>query len=375
MENSKRLLNDASEKNGISPVQLRDVREIPCVKDNPDIFTSRIPIYFRVDLLKLIILLHSIENDHCDAAVFSDLEVGNRRELDTRMSKQELFDSCVCEGFKKMGFVLGDKRAFANDNHTYPENQFLQLHNNPLTLDAIRFNINSNMDRVIRCLADPNEDVREKIYKLNEKVYLTMFKEIGGFFIAMQEAKIRVPQHSESHAHADDDDEKYYLKGQDKPIETIYAFIPRRNMFNEVRPGRGHVDSMKLTQVAPCNRKEYTCKFLPYQTDEARVVLGLSERGFSVSQLGVFGKPKGSAESSLDQLTQELKDHKNKKVKEIDPVNIDRYLVEKLKNHLDDELAKPTYSAMFTSDPNTGDDLKKYFESASSLISAPIHRM
>jgi hypothetical protein len=60
----------------VNNIILQDVRTINMVANNPDVFSSQIPIYFRVDLLKLMIILHRIEKGD-DFTIFTDLEVKN----------------------------------------------------------------------------------------------------------------------------------------------------------------------------------------------------------------------------------------------------------------------------------------------------------
>ncbi len=389
--NSKKIL----EEHKMSNIQLRDVREIPCVKNNPDIFTSEVPIYFRVDLLKLIILLHSIDHDHCDAAVFSDLEVGDQRPNKDRMSKQELFSEHVCKGFSKMGFVVGDKRIFEKIGEggiAGQENQFLQVYKNPLVLDAIRLNINSNFARVMQCLTHTEQSEREKIGKLNKIVYETMFKEIGEFFNAMQiGAKIRWPQEIEPFKGVGS--AEYYMEGKSKPVTIPYSFIPQRNMYQEVRQPCVNSalillnsESIYKNPAPPCNGKNYCCAYLPYQTDEARAVLRLHERRFEVSKSGMFGNSKPVVTShELDKLIGQLNDYKAAISKKEDPISINKYLgaielhlrltqykngalsAEELGKYVNNEMDIPTYSKMFTGD-SASDDLKKYFEYASRLV-------
>lgn len=58
-------------------VLLQDIREIPIVRDNPDSFSDYLPIYFKVDLIKFILCLHSLENQYDDCVIVSDFLVGN----------------------------------------------------------------------------------------------------------------------------------------------------------------------------------------------------------------------------------------------------------------------------------------------------------
>lgn len=87
----------------VENIQLRDIRTTLIVQDNPDIFTDQLPLYFRIDLLKLIIIVNSIENENFDAAIFSDLEVGDLRKKGDRMNKSELFDTQTLTLLNKYG--------------------------------------------------------------------------------------------------------------------------------------------------------------------------------------------------------------------------------------------------------------------------------
>jgi hypothetical protein len=103
-----------------------DVRQISVVRDNPDVFSSQIPVYYRVDMLKVIVLIYSIENEGCDAAIFSDLEVGEQRPKKDRMDKSELFSvpitkklkMCVLEAPKDVNL---SERSAQESSHPVPK--------------------------------------------------------------------------------------------------------------------------------------------------------------------------------------------------------------------------------------------------------------
>ncbi len=387
--NSREILERALAENGVSNAELRDIREIPGVKNNPDIFTPMIPIYFRVDILKLLIILDSVERDKCDAAVFSDLEVGDKRPSRDRMSKQELFNSEVCDFFRTTGLVMGEDEFKGKT-----ENQFIQLYRNPHMLDALRLNINTNFNRVMRYLARHDSEARKQVGKLNEMVYATMNLEISGFYAALtKNAKIkwkeinkRPPLPNEeklmriligstnrseieaagkplaqaqtkweeveynvarmkNYSYSDDGYEpwgafdggygrclvKYYLDGETMPMEV--GRIPSREVQCRRGWGHGEISVERTALVEPSNGANYCCTFLPYQTDEARRLLKLHERRFSAqtSPASMFSaEPRSNSASasaqSLDQIIGELNNFKNRKITESDPVNTDRYL-------------------------------------------------
>ncbi len=230
VSHSQSMLSQKLSENGISNVALKDVREIPGVKNNPDAFTDGIPIYFRVDLLKLFILLHGIEHDQCDATVFSDLEMGDRRQARDRMNYQELFNQDVCEYLETIGLVTG-RDGFK------VENQFIQLSNrNAYMLDAIRYIINNCLKEAVNCLGSLGE--LDKIY--SDTVYNHMFSELPSFF--------------------------YELMGDE------FNELPMRDTQNELRRGRGHPEENVKFPESPSDGRNWRCEFLPYQTDKAKTL-------------------------------------------------------------------------------------------------------
>ena len=107
-------------------IHLCDIRTIPIVAMNPDVFSDQVPIYLRIDLLKTIIVVDAIERGRDDSAIFADIEVGDKRSPDQtrRMDKNELFDAITLTQLNLHGLLMVE---------AYPaENQFLQLINHPL---------------------------------------------------------------------------------------------------------------------------------------------------------------------------------------------------------------------------------------------------
>lgn len=129
-----------------SQIELRDIRDIDIVKRNPDSFSDMVPVYVRVDLIKLILCVFSIENDSMDAATFSDLDVGELRPNKDRMSKTELFNPEIMKKLIEFGLELGA------DASGKTENQFIQIFNKPETLIAIKITIDAALLRVITVL-------------------------------------------------------------------------------------------------------------------------------------------------------------------------------------------------------------------------------
>lgn len=149
------LLNPPEQNILLNNIQFRDIREISLVKNNPDVFSNNFPLYFIIDLLKLIICAHCIENLSNESAIFSDLEIGDKRKNQDRMSKDELFNDSVMERLNNIGALNGPVH----------ENQFFQVLNKPETITAIKHIINANLYRAITALNYKDPDTRR--YAMN----------------------------------------------------------------------------------------------------------------------------------------------------------------------------------------------------------------
>lgn len=143
------LLAQKIAKAPLYSIKLRDIRELDLVAKNPDVFSDFIPVYFRVDLLKLIIILNAIESEEKQAAVFADIAVGDGRAQEgktLRMGKKELFSNTIMDRLKELGIQVN-----LAENIRY-ENQFFQIINKPETIDALKIYINANLARAITAL-------------------------------------------------------------------------------------------------------------------------------------------------------------------------------------------------------------------------------
>jgi len=131
----------------MNKIFLRDIRSISIVKNNPDSFSDNLPIYFRIDLMKFIICLSSIENDHNEGAIFTDFLVGNNpHQGGNKLTKDELFSSEILIDLNKCGLKIGID-AFGK-----VENQFLQVIACPKLLDALKFIINLCLNTAVTTL-------------------------------------------------------------------------------------------------------------------------------------------------------------------------------------------------------------------------------
>lgn len=85
-------------------IRLRDVRTIPIVKENLEVFSEKTPVYFRVDLLRVIAMLQILtQTNECEYAVYADLDMKS-------ITKKEIFTENTKGLLKYDGIVLAQKK-------------------------------------------------------------------------------------------------------------------------------------------------------------------------------------------------------------------------------------------------------------------------
>jgi len=83
----------------VAPIILRDVRELPYVMANPEVFSDKTPIFFRVDLLRVIAQVHDITTGVTPYFVYSDLDIDP-------LSREEIFDEETLHKLQTFGIVM-----------------------------------------------------------------------------------------------------------------------------------------------------------------------------------------------------------------------------------------------------------------------------
>lgn len=147
IERTKTALANSSE---LTNIKLKDIRSIDFVNNNSDIFAKTMPLYFRVDFLKIIICLHELETKSMDGTIFSDLEVGDLRPDGGRMNKAELFDAITMSKLQQLGMVKNGA-----------ENQFIQMIHDDDAITALRYSVNLCLMRAVTIV---NENVEIQKY-------------------------------------------------------------------------------------------------------------------------------------------------------------------------------------------------------------------
>lgn len=102
IKNTQMKIDEMISKNNDTQglIQLTDLREIPLLSQEAEIFSEKTPLYFRADLLRIIATLYSLSTSKSDSYfVYADFDV-------SPMSKSELFDQETLDNLKKFGIVL-----------------------------------------------------------------------------------------------------------------------------------------------------------------------------------------------------------------------------------------------------------------------------
>jgi hypothetical protein len=157
-------------------VHVKDIRSLPLVKVNSDTFSDQIPLYYRIDLLKWIILLYCLEQQGYSCAIFTDLLV-------KPMNPEELFNASTVKELSNFGVLLNQG----------PENQFLQLIQNQHMIHAIKHAIiNNNLTRAEYALNYPSvqkkDDWKRKglINNLSRTVFQSTVEDVFDYYQSLK---------------------------------------------------------------------------------------------------------------------------------------------------------------------------------------------
>ncbi len=99
VERSFAALKEALSGAEHAAIQFRDVRLLDVVKANPEAFTEKMPVYFRVDLLRAIAADHVLRNKEKKLFVYGDVDMDP-------MTSEELFDKRTVNYLNEDGFVM-----------------------------------------------------------------------------------------------------------------------------------------------------------------------------------------------------------------------------------------------------------------------------
>ncbi len=109
-----------------APILLRDIRNLPEVQQNSEVFSAQTPVYFRVDLVRAIIEVNSIRTKETEAAVAADVDM-------QPLTCDQLFDSETIGNLEKNGIVMARNKRLGFENGFQIVSQ-----NNPNLIEAMQ---------------------------------------------------------------------------------------------------------------------------------------------------------------------------------------------------------------------------------------------
>lgn len=97
---TEKLIQDyADHHKDHAPIVIRNVRDLPRVQADASVFGSEVPIFFRVDLLRVIAQVHGISTGKTPYFVYSDLDV-------EPISREQIFDAETLTNLQNFGLVM-----------------------------------------------------------------------------------------------------------------------------------------------------------------------------------------------------------------------------------------------------------------------------
>jgi len=129
--NTKRLIDEYNKKNPIIvPIVIEDIRTLPEVIKHPAVFSKKIAVYTRTDLLRVVAAINAVSAGKTKNFVYADLDV-------TPMEKEELFDVETNKKLEKYGFVMA---RLKKENNGGFENSFqITSNNKPNLIEAMKY--------------------------------------------------------------------------------------------------------------------------------------------------------------------------------------------------------------------------------------------
>lgn len=132
------------------PIKLRDTRSIPKIRDNRDVFSDKIPVYFRADLARVIISEHEIITGSTRCFIFAQCNM-------EPISKQQLFDSLTIKSLKRFGLVMAYSLSGVNYSSGFENGFFMLSGDNHIMLEAINKTLIQGCLRVAKLALDNRE--------------------------------------------------------------------------------------------------------------------------------------------------------------------------------------------------------------------------
>ncbi len=142
VENTQQKIAEFPKSEGAEP-KLKDIRQIAIVSQNPDIFSDKMGLYFRIDLLKLIITHHLLTANHYNASIVTDIGIDP-------INEEQLFNQEYTSALNSKGVLVMNS-----------ENGFIQAINSHAAIKSLALIINANLQRCWQGLHCKHSELRK----------------------------------------------------------------------------------------------------------------------------------------------------------------------------------------------------------------------
>jgi len=177
--------NQDSQKGTAAHITLKDVRKLSLVKQHPEIFSKKLPVYFRVDLLRLIAAQETVGAGKDHYFVYADLDM-------EPISRVQLFDKETSDNLKHYGFVAARLGMFSVENGF-----FIVSNDSSHILEAMRYPlIEYNIQKGYSALEHDSKSAR---LLLSEEVFFSYFLMFMYFWHLKGYAKLWVTSYNPFH--------------------------------------------------------------------------------------------------------------------------------------------------------------------------------
>jgi len=101
VQQTRKLLSEKIKERGAfsGSLQVRDLRSIPEIQENPFVFSSYIPVYYRSDLARLIVSSHLLNREDVDLIVYADIDM-------PAIHRDDMLDVTTVNSLQKLGYVF-----------------------------------------------------------------------------------------------------------------------------------------------------------------------------------------------------------------------------------------------------------------------------
>ena len=111
-------------------IHFRDIRSLQTVKDNPEVFSEALPVYFRVDLARAVFLYEMMLANETTYAAYADIDMAP-------MLEDELLDAETRKTLNKFGIVMAE----ATTAHGFENGFQIVSSSSPTLLEALKIGL------------------------------------------------------------------------------------------------------------------------------------------------------------------------------------------------------------------------------------------